>query len=506
MLSRLKYTARSTLIYSLGSISVKLIGLILLPIYTDQLTTEQYGMWSLLEVTSQILVITFGMRLSTAMIRFYAEAEGTDRRIIVFTAFWATFLSLFIFNLAIQPFAESFSVLFFDSDRFGGYFNFLVIWTSFEILNRLVLDLIRIRERPGYYITVMIIKFVLFLSLNIYFIVGLGMGIKGIILGQMTGSGIVLLLTLPFLVREMKWKVDMQVFSEMFRYGFPLIFSGISTFVLNVGDRYLLKIFMDYHEVGIYSLSYKISNVLKMVLVQAFQLGFLPIAFNMYDRPGAHRFFSKIFTYYVFIMFWSGLSIALFSKEIIVLFSSSATYYEAYRYIPWLVLAVCFFGIQNFFIIGLHYAKKTRRIALITLIVLAFSLGMNGLLIPRIGLYGAAFTAILSGILMSLLNYFQSQEYFPIRYELKKTGIIMAVSIGIVLVSLLFSQWSLLFRIITKVILIMTFPLLLYLFGFYEPVEIERLKGLWKKWRKPRYWYANIIEITKKQSMDSLDV
>jgi len=142
----------------------------------------------------------------------------------------------------------------------------------------------------------------------------------------------------------------------------------------------------------------------------------------------------------------------------------------------------------------------------ITLIVLAFSLGMNGLLIPRIGLYGAAFTAILSGILMSLLNYFQSQEYFPIRYELKKTGIIMAVSIGIVLVSLLFSQWSLLFRIITKVILMMTFPLLLYLFGFYEPVEIERLKGLWKKWRKPRYWYANIIEITKKQSMDSLDV
>ena len=75
MLSRLKFTARSTLIYSLGSISIKLIGLILLPIYTDQLTTNQFGMWSLLEVTSQILVITFGLRLSTAMIRFYSD-EG----------------------------------------------------------------------------------------------------------------------------------------------------------------------------------------------------------------------------------------------------------------------------------------------------------------------------------------------------------------------------------------------------------------------------------------------
>jgi len=507
VLSRLKFTARSTLIYSLGSISLKLIGLILLPIYTDQLTTDQFGMWSLLEVSSQILVITFGLRLSTAMIRFYSDAkEAAGRGKIVFTALLASLGSILIFNLGTHPFVRTFSELFFETPQFADYFTFLIIWTSFEILNRLVLDLVRIKERPGYYITLTIIKFVIVLSLNIYFIVYLGMGIKGIILGQLIGSIFIFLFALPFLLREIKWSVDQTLFHEMFKYGFPLIFSGISTFALNAGDRYLLKIFMDYHEVGIYSLSYKISNVLKMVLVQAFQLGFLPIAFNMYKKPDAPRFFSKIFTYYVFILFWSGLVVALYSKELIVLLSSSETYYESYKYIPWLVLSVCFFGMQNFFIIGLHYAKRTRRVALITLIVLGFSMGLNLLLIPWIGLYGAAITSILSGLLMTLLNFFQSQKYYPITYELKKVGIIIAVSILLVLLSLLFGSWHISLRIILKAMLILLFPAALYLVGFYEAVEIERLRGLWKKWKNPRHWYDNLAEISKKQSMDSSDI
>ena len=475
--------------------------------YTDQLTTEQFGMWSLLEVTSQILVITFGLRLSTAMIRFYSGAsEKADKSKIVFAAFLATLFSIIIFNLGTHPFVRTFSVLFFASDQFEGYFTFLILWTSFEILNRLVLDLVRIKERPGYYITIILTKFVIVLSLIIYMVAFREMGIKGIILGQLAGSVFIFLITLPFLFREMKWEIDKRVLSEMFNYGFPLIFSGISAFVLNMGDRYLLKLFLDYHEVGIYSLSYKISAVLKMVLVQAFQLGFLPIAFNMYNKPDAPRFFSKVFTYYVFILFWTGLGIALFSKEIIVLFSSSEAYYESYKYVPLLVLAICFFGMQNFFIIGLHYAKRTRKIAFITLIVLVFSLGLNIILIPRIGLYGAAFTAILSGLLMTLMNFFQSQKYYPIRYEWKKVGFIIGVAVFIVLVSLLFKEWPIVLRIGLKSLLAMVFPVLLYLIGFYEQVEIQRLIGLWRKWRNLRNWYDNLAAISRKQSMDSTDL
>ena len=486
---------------------MKLIGLILLPIYTDKLTTDQFGMWSLLEVTSQILVLTFGLRLSTAMIRFYSDAnEGEEKGRIIFTAFGASLISIFIFNTVTQPFTASFSQLFFDSPSFSRYFTFLILWTSFEILNRLVLDLIRIKERPGYFIVIMLVKFTLILSLNIYLIVFREMGIEGIILGQLGGSVVIILVALPFMIREMKWSVDRELFGEMFRYGYPLIFSGISTLALNVGDRYLVKVYLDYHEVGIYSLSYKISSVLKLVLVQAFQLGFLPIAFNMYNKPDAPRFFSKVFTYYTFILFWSGMAIALFSRELILLFSSSETYYEAYLYVPWMVLAINLFGMQNFFIIGLHHAKKTRIVATITLFVLAFSLGLNLILIPRIGLYGAVIVAILSAGLMIYLTFRQSQKFYPIRYEIGKVATIVAVTVGLMAVSMLSANWSLILAALFKVAILALFPAVLYLFGFYEPVEIERLKGLWRKWRNPRNWYNHLSDIARKQSTDSSDI
>lgn len=507
MLSRLKFTARSTIIYSIGSVGTRLIGLILLPLYTDRLTTEQYGMWSLLEITSQIFVIAVGLRMSTAMLRFYSgEKDKGKRSTIVFTAFWVTLLSVLVFNLLTHPLKYYLSDLFFDTREFSGYFTLLFIWTSFEVFNRIVLDLLRVKEKPVFYITVTITKFVFVLFLNIYFIIGRGMGIEGIILGQLLGSVVLFLITLPLMIREMKWSLDKVLFREMFKYSLPLILSGLATFMLSASDRYLVKIYLDYHEVGLYSISYKISNVLKIVLIQAFQLGFLPIAFNMFDKKDSKRFFSKVLTYYVFILCWAGLAISLFSREILYLFSSNPAYYSAYIYIPLITLAVCFYGIQNFFVIGLHYAKKTQNIAVIVLLAMFVSIGSNMVLIPRIGLWGAAISFVVASLVMLLLNFFRSQKYYPVNYETRKIAIIFFIAVGLYLASRLGSEWALGYRLTMKLFIILGFPFLLYLFNFFDQVEIERIVGAWKKWRKPRYWYKNLKELSKKQSMDGSDV
>ena len=199
-------------------------------------------------------------------------------------------------------------------------------------------------------------------------------------------------------------------------------------------------------------------------------------------------------------------ALSILIKEIIYTFSSSDTYYEAYLYIPWITLAICFYGIQNFFVIGMHYAKKTQRIALITLVVLAVNIASNLLLIPRLGLYGAAISYIISGILMASLNYLQSQRYYPIIYELRKVGMIIVLTVSLYFLSSLISDWALLLRIILKIVLIILFPFILYLLRFYEAVEIERILGVWRKWRNPKYWSRNLKDISLKQSFDSSDM
>ena len=78
MFNSLKATLKHSTIYGLGNISSKLVGFILLPLYTEYLTVDEYGILALLEITSQILVSIFSFNISTAMMRWVAEATDED--------------------------------------------------------------------------------------------------------------------------------------------------------------------------------------------------------------------------------------------------------------------------------------------------------------------------------------------------------------------------------------------------------------------------------------------
>jgi len=49
-----------------------------------------------------------------------------------------------------------------------------------------------------------------------------------------------------------------------------------------------------------------------------------------------------------------------------------------------------------------------------------------------------------------------------------------------------------------KLVLIAIFPFLLYLWNFYEEIELVRLKEMWVKWRNPVNWKDQL----KKKSPD----
>ncbi len=70
--------------------------------------------------------------------------------------------------------------------------------------------------------------------------------------------------------------------------------------------------------------------------------------------------------------------------------------------------------------------------------------------------------------------------------------IILGLSIMIYFLTLIFNPFTPVVRTVFKFTLILSFPFLLYLFGFYDPIEIERIKGIWKKWYNPTQWPENI--------------
>lgn len=497
MLSKLKHTVKQTIIYSLGNVSTKLIGLILLPLYTSHLSTEEYGIFAILEVSSQLLTVAMGFRFSTAMLRFSSsEKSETRKKAVVFIALISTFFSVVILNLIFQPFSQDFSQLFFGHFKFKGYFEILFLWSSFDIFNRLFFDYLRLKGRSVLYMIITILKVTTILAFNIYFIAYLDYGVKGIILSQLIGCILVFIVLLPKVIKSLTFKFDFTLFKEMFKYGFPLIFSGISMMLLAMGDRYILKYFLSYSEVGVYSLGYKIAGLINMLLVQSFQLGFLPIAFKMYDKPDSKRYFSKILTYYTYALVFVSLGLSLFSKEVLMLLAKDQSYIIAYTIVPIITLAFILKGMQYVFSIGLHYAKKTHYNATIISSLVLVNFGINILLIPKIGMYGPAIAAVISNLCMALLFYHYSQKLYNIPFEIVK--IIKLFIVGFILygISILIGNLNIYLSISIKLLLIISFPFLLYIIRFYEPIEIESIRRFYKKWSNIKKWKDNLSSNT----------
>ncbi len=497
MLDKIKYTFKHTAIYSLGNLGAKIMGLLLLPLYTSYLSTEEYGILAILEITSQFAVAVIGLNLSSGMMRWAAqERQLSSRKTIIFTTYTAVIFFILVFNLLVFPFSGNFSLLFFGHENFYQYFQILWLWISFDILNHITTNLLRVKERSFLFIVLFLSKLLVILSLTIYFIVKMELGVKGVILGQLIGNVLFFVGTIPLIFRNIIFKFDFAILKQMSRYSIPLIFSTVSMMVLTMSDRYMIKYFLDYSEVGIYSLGYKIASVINLFLIQSFQMGFVPIAYKMFDKPGAKRYFSKLTTYFVFAMVFLALLLIFYSKEVIMLFApSNKGYWVAYSVVPLLSLVFILRGLNQIVSLGLHYVKKTKYNARIVLSAAILNIGLNLLLIPFLGIYGAALSTIISTTIMLLLFYIFSQKFYRIKYEKIKILKLLLVGGGLFALSLLTQDLSIWLGMGVKLLLLISFPLILWVIRFYDPIELDRIKGAWLKWRNPGKWISNLSKV-----------
>src|ERR671929_669647 len=89
MLDGLKGLFRHSAIYGLGSIVARILGVLLLPLYTRYLTPADYGLIETLVALSAVLTALVAQGMKSAFFRFYFDSAEEGRRLLVVrTAFW----------------------------------------------------------------------------------------------------------------------------------------------------------------------------------------------------------------------------------------------------------------------------------------------------------------------------------------------------------------------------------------------------------------------------------
>src|SRR6056297_2992736 len=128
MFKNIKIATKDTFVYSLGNISTKIIGLVLLPLYTDKLSVAEYGVLGTVEITIQVLIAAFSFSLQQALSRWYWDKRYKDKqKSIFFTTLIATSIGILSMILLLLPFSNKLSLALLDSTEYSYLFKIMLI-------------------------------------------------------------------------------------------------------------------------------------------------------------------------------------------------------------------------------------------------------------------------------------------------------------------------------------------------------------------------------------------
>lgn len=312
----------------------------------------------------------------------------------------------------------------------------------------------------------------------ILFITYYSTGIIGVIYAYIIAEGLLCTGLILAMLKEYETRIEKGIVRTALQFGVPLIFTNLAFMLLNVSDRYILKALTDNESVALYDLGYRVAGIINMFIIMPFMLTLMPQAYKMYKQPGDKRYYSKLMTYFSFVVIWLGLALSLFSREIIKIFALNPDYWPAYQVVPVVTLAYTLMGIRLFAVLGQYLTRNTKSVAYTTLIAAAMNIALNIIYIPRYGLLTAAWTTLIAFALLLVMSYAISNRYYSIPYELWKLFLLLVLGISLYVATDYVYSGNFLIDAPVKLAVILIFPLLLYPFGFYEKVEIEKLRQI----------------------------
>lgn len=411
--------AKLGIIYAVGQILSKLISFILLPIYTKELGMVGFGELALTEAVLDVITTFAIIGIHAGYIRFYREYDETHRGLLKNTAVnFSLFIScIHIFFILI--FGKLIANVIFDFNNSYYILNLIMLRSIITQLVVLLMCDYSLNYKAKINVTLNLANLLMNLLLTIGLVVYFKRGIRGIYEGYIISN----ILTLAYLIYkdDIKYRLelDMNMLKNMLKFSAGLIPSCLASSVLTLSDRYFLKGYTDYKETGIYSVGYKFGMLIEPVFVTPFKQIFTPYKFEIWKNEDAEEQFNLMFEKYHIIGCFIMLGICIYSKAIIAFLTPNETI-VAYKIVPLIVLSYFLYGKSCFYCLGIEIKNKTYYDGLIMLSGGIINIILNILLIPSLGMYGAALATVISYTIMNGIYLKFSLPLYHVRYKKKK--------------------------------------------------------------------------------------
>lgn len=456
-LDSIKNLAGQTAIYGVSSILGRLLNYMLVPLYSRVFLPEEAAVYVEMYayVAFFIVILTYGME--TAFFRFN-EKEKDNTQVYSTTLIGVFFSTALFLGLAITLASPIANMLRYPTHP--EYIIYFALIIGLDAFTSIPFAKLRAQKKAMRFASIKLVNIGVNIGLNLFLLlfvpyaytnyswgpeffgaISSGKPIIGhIFVANLAASVIVFLLLTPDFLK-IHFQFNVPLWKKMFRYAFPLLILGVAGVANETIDRVLLKYILPVetanYQLGIYGMCFKIA-IIMTIFIQAFRYAAEPFFFAMEKEKDSRKVYADVLKYFVILMTFIFLSIMLYMN--LVKYFVGENFYSGLIVVPILLYSHIFLGVFYNLSIWYKLSGQTKFGAYISIIGTVITVGLNIILIPKIGYLGSAWANFACYAVMMILSYILGQKYYRVSYDLTRIFIYMALSAGLWYISVLFAE------------------------------------------------------------------
>lgn len=417
--SSIRRLGRDTMVYAIGTVLARTLSLVMLPIYTRNLTPADYGVLQLLEMTVDVGTLLIVAGMTAGLQKFYFEAgSDTERKDLVASAF-ALEMGLGLVTTAMLLVAAP--LIWTHFLKGAGEVSFIQIAAvnfSLSLMSAVPLQWLQIERRSLAYVSLILAKLIAQIALNLYFVVALHWGVAGILATSFITNGLLGAGLAVWMLARTGLRLRLPAMRALRRFGLPYQATFFGSFVMTFGDRYFLQANQGESEVGLYSLAYSFGFLLAQLTSGPFLAAWNPQRFEDASLPPEARDprYRRAFHFFNVGLIVAATAIALGIGPGLRIIAAPA-FQSATAFVPIVLLAYVLQSWTEAVKFGIDLAGQTRYVSYAAWISMVLTLVLYATLIPHWGGFGAAWATVAGFGLRFALVYHWAQRLRRLPYD-----------------------------------------------------------------------------------------
>ncbi|GAB3795822.1 oligosaccharide flippase family protein [Spirosoma humi] len=450
-MSTFKKLASDTALYGISTILARLLNYALVPIQTYAFQKPS-AMASNVELYGYIgvLLVVYTLGLETAFFRFMARSKdqpAAEKNRIFNQSLSIVVLISVTSSIVLYSLATPITnwLHYPGQERFVQWSALLV---AIDAIVAIPFARLRVENRVREFVSARIINIVIVVALNIFFLIIAKDVYEGkyltalqpvadFIYDPKIGPGYTFLSNLLgnalyfIIIRKAFSGFRFQLNGEQSRvliaYAFPIMLTNLASVLNLLTDRLFLRHLLPPNfypglsaeaVLGIYGNCLKLS-VFMALAIQSFKFAADPFFFSQAEDKNAPTLLANVTKWFIIVCVLIWLAVSLNLDLLGQVFLRSKAYRVGLNVVPLLLLGNLLLGVYYNISFWFKLTDKTRYGTLITVIGTSVTIGLNLLLIPRIGYMGCAVAFSVSSLVMMVLCYVLGEKYYPVPYHIR---------------------------------------------------------------------------------------